>query len=90
MLAAMALAGMMHLAGDGGFVVSWGASRGAGTYRVYWSTAPVEWTTGNMVQTTGLSVPDPAPAPLPGQVIYYVVTASNYYGESETEHGPIT
>jgi hypothetical protein len=67
----------------------WDASINATGYRVYWSTAPDWWPSSNMNQTAALCLTDPGPDTIPGEVIFFVVTAYNVDGESETGHGPI-
>ena len=67
----------------------WDASPGATGYRLYWSSSPTVWVSGQRVETTALCVPDPSPIPVPHEIVYYVVTAFNAVGESETEHGQI-
>jgi len=69
--------------------VCWDASEGATLYRVYWTLDHTFWTPFQSVDTTETCVADPAPEPALGQVVYFVVTAINAVGESETEHGPI-
>jgi hypothetical protein len=70
-------------------VFCWEKSESTIGYHLYWSTEPDWWLSGNMTETTGLCVDDPAPDAFPGEVIFYVVTSYNAEGESETEHGPI-
>jgi len=84
-------AGVMYLAveSEGPFTVCWTQSVGAGGYRLYWNTVSTEWLRTQAFETSELCATDHARDPLPGEVIYYVVTAYNYGGESETEHGPI-
>jgi len=67
----------------------WDPSTGATSYRLYWSSVGGAWTTGERVETPDTCVADPTPIPVPGEIVYYVVTAVNSDGESEAEHGPI-
>ena len=67
----------------------WDRSIGASGYRVYWSSASDMWAAGSMSETAALCLADPVPDPVPGELIYFIVTAFNSHGESETEHGPI-
>ena len=68
----------------------WDASEHATAYRVYWSFAdPPMWSVVEMSSTTETCMADPTPEPVPGEIIYFLVTAINEQGESETEHGPI-
>jgi len=67
----------------------WDASPTATGYHVYWSAAPDWWPSSNVTNTSSLCLTDPAPDPVPGEVLFIVVTAHNAYGESETDHGPI-
>ena len=69
--------------------ICWDSSEGATGYRVYWGTDPTWWTPLQQVETAALCVADPTPEPLPGEIVYFIVTAYNAYGESETEHGEI-
>jgi len=67
----------------------WDASSNATGYRVYWSDAPDWWPSSNVIDTSSLCVTDPLPESVPGEVLFFVVTAYNAYGESKTDHGPI-
>jgi hypothetical protein len=67
----------------------WDASVNATEYHVYWSASPDWWPSSNTTSTSSLCVTDPLPDPIPGEVLFFVVTALNAYGESETDHGPI-
>jgi len=58
-------------------------------YRLRWSATPHSWPAANMVETDQLFAEDNAPDPEPGGCTYYVVTAFNENGESETGHGEI-
>jgi hypothetical protein len=89
-IAALVLAGIVALAEPGEpFRFCWSASARATGYRLYWSTIPDTWPVERMVDTSDLCVDDHARDPYPGECLYYVVTAYNSAGESETEHGPI-
>jgi len=67
----------------------WEPSVGATGYRVYWSSGSDIWASGHRIETTELCVDDPVGEPVPGEIVYYIVTAFDADGESETEHGPI-
>jgi hypothetical protein len=67
----------------------WDPSPEATGYRVYWSLAPDWWPSKNLTEVSDTCLTDPSPTPIPGEVIFYVVTAFNAEGESATEHGPV-
>ncbi len=73
---------------------SWNASDTATSYKLYWSSSPTRWdraysvSVGNATtydDTSLLHLTDPQPS----SVVYWIVTASNQFGESVTEHGEI-
>jgi len=76
----------------------WDPVSGATGYRVYWSTDPTSWSACNRTEISAVNACQPGDPmvccdngePLPdGDVIYFVVTAFNGAGESETDHGDV-
>ena len=73
---------VLSAGGNGQVYLSWGEVSGATTYNIYWSTAAgVNKLSGTKISVnsspyyhTGLNN---------GTIYYYVVTATNQYGESE-------
>ena len=63
----------------------WDPSAGASGYHLYTSDTPCgAWLT--VTDTASTCVEVEVPDPLPGDVSYFIVTAHNNLGESETEH----
>ena len=64
----------------------WDAVAEVDGYNVYWHEVIGEWELAEMASTWDTCLFDISRDPLPGELIYYVVTSYNEYGESPTEH----
>ena len=68
----------------------WDEEPRATHYRLYWTSNLTAWSACDLGEEDYNEAGDYAPNPLPGQVIYIMVTAVNRDGEEGPgEHGPI-
>lgn len=75
-------AGVTTVAGDRQAVISWNPVSNASTYNIYWSTSP-DMSSQSGTKLANVKSPYTHAGLIQGKTYYYVITATNGFGESD-------